>query len=640
MRIVALIILTVAGIFLHQPPIASALEGHPVAQNTGQAQQVETIKSTEDDMSCEVDITGWIVCQVAELLGKLTDGMFSLLKTMLHIEPIGRGTPGGDRLYEIWSSFRNIANAIFIILFLAVIWSHLTGYGISNYTIKKMLPRLVVNIIMVNASYYIGLVIVDTTNIIGASLKELLDSISGSIHYAPHLNGWRSTGALVLGIGAMALYIYMFAFSFFPLVVSALISFFIVVIILVARQAVIIMLIIISPIAFALNVLPNTQKWFSRWWTAIATTATIYPIIAIVYGGSGIAANIIRSSAPSDGLVMLVFAILGLAAEVLPFFMVPRLVKSSSGMLGNIARAVNKPDSGIFGSAKRFSSGFAERKHTERKINALGTTKNRFSPFKMYAKMDAKSKSKRRHTERQLSPGDQISGLTAMDRFTNESKDYIAHQATKGIATEDRDKREQQVKDNILSRIIQLDITDVNAEVARITALDLEREEVYKIATAPPEAGISNAQRAAAFKMIASGGNVEEIDTLIDTLSEMEGDTTKIRRALADGIDESGVGEKAAHLNSTATARLRTEEEVGGGSAKMYENATLAGRYSAEQLSRESTSSLKGLEKNSHNFSPEAKRVISAGAQKATQGNLALNTSGSSRKVLGRLSHL
>lgn len=621
---------------LQQP---QAPQTHQVAQST-QEPHSESIRGSSDDMSCGISITGWIICTASRELSRLTDGMFIILKTMLHIEPLDRSTTGGDRLYEIWSSFRDVANVIFIILFLIVIWSHLTGAGLSNYNIKRILPRLVANIILVNASYYIGLLIVDVTNILGVSLKSVLDEVARMTHTAPALGSWSNVAALSLGVAAAGVFIYIFAFSFLPLAISALISFLIVVIILVARQAIIIMLIVISPIAFSLNVLPNTQKWFSRWWTAMISASMVYPIIAIVYGGSSVIANIIRSGATGSDVRSLIIALIALAAEVLPFFVVPRLVKSSSSMLGQISRAVNKPNSGIFGAAQNISGGFAKRKQTERKINRAGSTKRKYDPVRIHARMEAKRGSRRRWNERQLSPGDETVGLTEMDRFAYENREDIAKSATKGIIDEDdRERRKKQIVNNILSRIIQLDITDVEAEEARIDALGLSKEDTMKVALSN-DPNISSALRAAAFKKVASTGGIDDINALIEKISELEGDTTKVRMALANAIDASGVSQKAAHLNSTATASLRTNGEAfqaRGSVARMYQSAATAGAYSPAQLSRESTASLNGLFNSYKTFSPELQKSINRSASSAL-GNkdLVINMSGESRRKLER----
>ena len=69
-------------------------------------------------------------------------------------------------------------------MFLAIIISQLTGFGISNYGIKKMLPRLIIAAILVNLSIYICQIAVDLSNILGYGLRAGLGGIGDGISAA------------------------------------------------------------------------------------------------------------------------------------------------------------------------------------------------------------------------------------------------------------------------------------------------------------------------------------------------------------------------------------------------------------------------------------------------------------------------
>ncbi|MCZ6324111.1 hypothetical protein O5165_25825, partial [Escherichia coli] len=60
--------------------------------------------------------------------------------------------------------------------------------GLNNYSIKKMLPRLIVAAILVNLSYYICAIAVDISNILGHSLQQAL------IDIRQQFNGQGSSG--------------------------------------------------------------------------------------------------------------------------------------------------------------------------------------------------------------------------------------------------------------------------------------------------------------------------------------------------------------------------------------------------------------------------------------------------------------
>ena len=94
----------------------------------------------KEKSSCSLEWIGYIICPAARFMAKITDKAFDALQSFLEIKSLARGTEGGDSLYNAWSAMRNVANALFVIAFMVVIYSQLTGAGITNYGIKKLLP--------------------------------------------------------------------------------------------------------------------------------------------------------------------------------------------------------------------------------------------------------------------------------------------------------------------------------------------------------------------------------------------------------------------------------------------------------------------------------------------------------------------
>ncbi len=58
----------------------------------------------------------------------------------------------------------------FAILLVIVILSQVTGMYLSNYGIKKVLPRLIITIILVNLSYIACIIMVDLSNVVGVQV--------------------------------------------------------------------------------------------------------------------------------------------------------------------------------------------------------------------------------------------------------------------------------------------------------------------------------------------------------------------------------------------------------------------------------------------------------------------------------------
>ena len=80
-------------------------------------------------------------------------------------------------------------------------------------------------------------------------------------------------------------------------------------IILAARQAIIIVLVFLAPLAFAANILPNTEKWFEKWKDLFTTMLVMYPLISLLFGGSQLIGTTIIASANGSFLIFLLGAV-------------------------------------------------------------------------------------------------------------------------------------------------------------------------------------------------------------------------------------------------------------------------------------------------------------------------------------------
>jgi len=299
-------------------------------------------KSCSDDptqskcnTSCAVTGVGWLVCPVITFLGGVSDQAYSFLsKTFLETNPAYVKADSSNSVYNLWGVMRNIANVIFVIAFLVVIISQITGFGISNYGIKKMLPKLIVVAILVNLSFLICQVAIDVSNILGASINGIFSGL-GQFAQAPStITDASSNGfgwaAIITGILAGGVTLVL-AISL-PVLLAVLLSLMITVLIMVARTALIILLVIVAPIAFAMYLLPGTESLFKKWWKLSLTLLMLYPIVSLLFGSGNLAAKVINSAA--NGSVTLQLVAIG--AAVLPLFALPSLLQNSLKAVGSI----------------------------------------------------------------------------------------------------------------------------------------------------------------------------------------------------------------------------------------------------------------------------------------------------------------
>lgn len=312
----------------------------------------------DDRPDCAVKELGWLVCPVINFMARIADAAFAMIAdNFLKIEP---GLASGGEVQAAWGIMRNIANGAFIIMFLAIIISQLTGFGISNYGIKKMLPRLIIAAILVNLSIYICQIAVDLSNILGYGLRAGLGGIGDGISAANSVlksgQGGETWGGIALTVLAGATAAVLALAVLIGALVSGLVVMVTIAALLIARKALIVILIVISPLAFVAFLLPNTEKFFSKWRSTFVGLLMVFPIVGLLFGGGILAGSIVKAGATdADNTVM---QIVGELIKVLPLIAVWGVLKKAIDVAGAIGQHINNAGGrlgGLGGSAKNWA---------------------------------------------------------------------------------------------------------------------------------------------------------------------------------------------------------------------------------------------------------------------------------------------
>ena len=111
----------------------------------------QSASTNQGTTSCALEGIGWVICPATNFLAGAMDWMFDILSSFLTVRPVQ--TTQDNALFRSWSVMRNFANVAFVIAFLIIIYSQITGVGITNYGLKRLLPRLIIAAILVNISY-------------------------------------------------------------------------------------------------------------------------------------------------------------------------------------------------------------------------------------------------------------------------------------------------------------------------------------------------------------------------------------------------------------------------------------------------------------------------------------------------------
>ena len=339
--------------------------------------------------SCAVQGVGWFICPIAVFMADSMDNIFNFVAQFFAVQPVSVANTNSP-LYVGWNVMRSIANVAFIIVFIIIIYSQLTSAGVSNYGLKKLLPRLIVAAILVNLSFFICAIAVDLSNIFGYSLQDIFIQIRQSTFnitddsWSADTTTWATITAFVLSGGAVGVIGIAVAGDIIgalplllPILLGVVLTCLVVLIILAARQAIIVLLIVLAPLAFVAYLLPNTEKWFTKWRELFMTMLIFFPAFSLVFGGSQLAGGLIIQSA--SNVIMIIF---GLAVQVAPLVITPLLLRLSGGLLGKIAGLVNDPRKGILDRSKNWANDRAGA-NREKSLTRTG----RPNPFRKVAQL-------------------------------------------------------------------------------------------------------------------------------------------------------------------------------------------------------------------------------------------------------------
>ena len=294
----------------------------------------------EEKNSCGIDGVGWLVCPLINFMASINDAAYGAVSGFLDIKPeILSDTSSGTR--QGWEFFRDIANALFAVVFLWVIFSQISNVGLSNYGIKKILPRLIIGAVLVNISYYICQIAVDLSNILGYSLKEMLETAAKNIGTSSGaVGGWGIFSTVLATVGVTAFILLAVGI---PTILAGFLAILMVFIILIARQAGVILLVAISPVAFAAWLLPNTEGLFKQWMKMFRGLLLVFPVVSLLYGAGKLAAAILSSSATSDpNNPAETMQVAALGAATMPLLATPFVLQNALSSLGSISGKIGK----------------------------------------------------------------------------------------------------------------------------------------------------------------------------------------------------------------------------------------------------------------------------------------------------------
>jgi hypothetical protein len=323
-------------------------------------------------LSCHAGFNplNWLVCGVIDGLTKIINSVDSFISSQLSINTSQifsvdskcsqASNSGSDctgyAYYKAWSSFRDIALGLMVVAGLVVIISQALGFEILDaYTIRKVLPRLVVAAIAITVSWSLMQFFVGLTNDLGYGVRSLIyapfsslgsDAVSlGGQHLSASSIGTSFGVTLATGAAITALGI----FGLLSFVGTAALAVFVAFLVLVIRQILITVLILLAPIAIVAYILPNTNKIYKIWWDSFAKALMMFPIIS-----GFIAAGRVMSLVADKNTTDPFSQFIAFAAYFAPYFLLPLTFRFAGGALSNIGGFVNDRHKGAFDRLRNF----------------------------------------------------------------------------------------------------------------------------------------------------------------------------------------------------------------------------------------------------------------------------------------------
>ncbi len=250
------------------------------------------------------------------------------------------------------------------------------------YTVKKVLPRLVIAVVLIQLSWFIFTGMISLTTAVAYGVEGLIYAPFGGgealeldniLMSTPGGVGLFSLMAVAGGLGILGIAL--------SLAGTALLGLLLAFALLMFRQVLIVALLVVSPLALVAWILPNTEKFWKLWWESFSKLLIVYPLILGVIAIGRVFAFITAGVEPggetdslftdlgADVIIKVCFIVICFFG---PFFFIPKLFTIAGSAFGFVAGMANDKSRGAFDRLKKGR----QAKRAEQGKNFLGGNLN------------------------------------------------------------------------------------------------------------------------------------------------------------------------------------------------------------------------------------------------------------------------
>jgi len=250
----------------------------------------------------------------------------------------------------------------------------------SAYTIRKILPRLLIAVIAIQLSWALVLLAVRINNDVAHGLEALFYAPFGgtdafNLGSIIQTGGGSAAGFAGAGFAAVAAGTAGFlllgpgtAVGVLALAATAALGLLVALFTLILRRAILLFLIVIAPLAIVCWVLPGTDKFWKLWWESFSKLLIMYPLILLMIAAGRVFAKVAAASGANSGTPLLTYTmvILGFFG---PLFLIPATLKLAGTAFATITGAVNNKGKGAFDRLRGVRNDQAKKNaayHTDR----------------------------------------------------------------------------------------------------------------------------------------------------------------------------------------------------------------------------------------------------------------------------------
>ncbi|MGH7156734.1 MAG: hypothetical protein ACREGG_01300 [Candidatus Saccharimonadales bacterium] len=304
----------------------------------------------------------WIICPALRLFDSMVNTFTNILENLLDFNT---SQYLNGQIKSSWSIMRTISSAVLVIIMLIAVIAQAVGGGpIDAYTLRKILPRLVVAVILIQISWVMLVWFINLADDLGHGVRDLISAPFG---------GWQNLDLAHLiyplgGRGVLtvtALFTSMIAVIAFSgltiagiglLGLSALLTDLVAFVFLVLRQVFVVMAVILFPIALIAWILPGTQRYWKLWADNFIKLLLLFPMImALIYGGRIFAHVFIAANANSTiGVFVLFIGFFG------PYWFLPKAFRWGGQLFAAASSGAMDATKGLREFPRKYAMGKAK----------------------------------------------------------------------------------------------------------------------------------------------------------------------------------------------------------------------------------------------------------------------------------------